>query len=105
MFGLIASPRLCLVDCYAFFRSFVRSHTHRYLQRNVFSFVVVVVTRSAVPFLGGYLQLRLRMGSPRSLPSTLPFSHAHTHTLAYRFLQTQRTAKVDFALDTLAETA
>lgn len=32
-------------------------------------------------------------------------SRTHAHTLTYRFLQTQRTAKVDFALDTLAETA
>lgn len=38
MFGLIASPRLCcldLVDCYAFFRSFVRSPDPHQFSRRV----------------------------------------------------------------------
>lgn len=105
MFGLIASPSLrCfdLVDCYAFFRSFVMTLTTSLVviaqntSLSAAQCVSFAVTRSAVPFLGGYNYVS-EWG--RHSPSTLPFSHAHSRTNA------SHNGELDIALDTLAETA
>lgn len=62
------SPLFCVV-----IELQTHSQTHRYL----------LVTRSAVPFLGGLL--RLRMGSPRTLLYLcLPFSCSHSPTQAHK---------------------